>query len=445
VTDAFGHYQLVFEPEVDGGPLQVVALAKSQDPQIQVVDNTDGKAIWGAGEPLDPAGGTVDIHAQHGWTGTDYDPTQRRAAPFAILDSMYTAAHAFMAVRPVTFPPLVVNWSPENTPEIPPPGSPCTLANGCIGTSHYDPGDKQIYVLGKAGVDTDEFDSHVIVHEWGHFLEANQSRSDSPGGIHYTDDILDPRLALGEGWGDAVPAMVLPETTYADSYFSTETTLDAFGFDAETTPTPTDDPNPGPFSEMSVMRLLYDIYDSGTNESYDKVALGLGAIYDVLAGPEKGTAALTTIASVVAGLEAQGAKPAALNTLLSHYNIGPITTAFGDGDPSLRSMYLDVSSLPYSTQITLDGPADTYWSGQMRGQNRYFVFTGTVNGGQVLIRTTSSQPVAISAYHRGLLAGPTGHGVLLVPTIAGETYVAVITENGSLNGTYPVTVSLSAL
>jgi len=29
-----------------------------------------------------------------------------------------------------------------------------------------------IDVLGKAGADADEFDSHVIVHQWGHFSEA---------------------------------------------------------------------------------------------------------------------------------------------------------------------------------------------------------------------------------------------------------------------------------
>ena len=38
-------------------------------------------------------------------------------------------------------------------------------------------------------------------------------------------------------------------------------------------------PVASPFSEMSVLRVLYDLYDSGTNETFDQTALGLGPIY----------------------------------------------------------------------------------------------------------------------------------------------------------------------
>lgn len=89
---------------------------------------------------------------------------------------------------------LKVNWSVNNVPQS------GDKARGLIRTSHFAPDDNQLYILGKDGVDTDEFDTHVIAHEWGHFYQANISRSDSTGGRHGPGDVLDPRLAFGEGW-----------------------------------------------------------------------------------------------------------------------------------------------------------------------------------------------------------------------------------------------------
>ena len=54
---------------------------------------------------------------------------------------------------------------------------------------------------------TDEYDDHVVVHEWAHYFEANFSRSDSIGGDHASDNVLDIRLAFGEGFGNAYSAM----------------------------------------------------------------------------------------------------------------------------------------------------------------------------------------------------------------------------------------------
>ena len=188
-----------------------------------------------------------------------------------------------MDVRPVNLPLLKVNWSPNNVPQ---PGS---KPQGRIGTSHYSFLEKEIYVLGRAGVDTDEFDAHIIVHEWGHFFEANLSRADSPGGPHSSGDILNPRLAFGEGYGNALASILLPEPIYADTTHWSGSTLTAFGFDAESEPSITDDPNKGAFSEMSVFRLLYDLYDSGSNEAYDRASYDLGHLYDVWVRPQKST------------------------------------------------------------------------------------------------------------------------------------------------------------
>src|SRR5512133_560791 len=98
--------------------------------------------------------------------------------------------------------------------------------------------------------------------------------------------------------------MVLPETMYTDSLWS-GATLYAWGYDAETVPNPTDDPTPNAFSENAVLRAIYDLYDTPSDGAWDQVGVGLGPVYDVLAGPQKQTDALTTLASFVTALKAQ--------------------------------------------------------------------------------------------------------------------------------------------
>lgn len=442
-ADDQGNYQLTFSLGASASA-SIVALAQTTTPSILVEDNTSGNAIWAISDSVS-AGTTVkNLHATHGWNGTSFDSAKRTAAPFAILDSMYTASKAFMAVRPVNFPPLKVNWSPNNVPES------GTKSQGFIGTSHYTSQEKQIYVLGKAGVDTDEFDSHVIVHEWGHYFEDNLSRSDSPGGPHGPGDKLDPRIAFGEGYGNALAAMLLPESVYADTNWGgSNGSLTAFGFDAETAPAPTDDLVPGAFSEMSVLRLLYDLYDSGTNESYDQVGVGLGVIYDVLVGGEKTTDALTTIGSFITVLKAQpGVNAAAVDTLLAHYNMGPISTAFGTGDEGqdgLHAMYATVSALPYNnTSITLDGGYEyNTWQ-----QNQYFVFTG--NGSSITVTANSGSDVAIAAYLKGTVVGQSDNTLSGTESFnftsqLNATYVLVLTGfEKNLRSGYSVSLSIKS-
>ncbi len=435
VTDATGHYSLTFTPPASG-TLQLVALASCANPAIIVQDNTSSGAALGLSATVG-TGNSLDLRATHGWTGSSYSAADRQAAPFAILDSMYTASQAFLAVRPgVVFPTLKVNWSPNNAPQT------GTVALGQIGTSHFSPADNQIYILGKEGADTDEFDSHVIVHEWAHFFERNLSRSDSPGGPHGGGDILDPRLAFGEGYGNALAAMLLPESVYVDTVWSGGT-IRAFGFDAETAPIPTDDALPSVFSETTVMRLLYDIFDGGASESYDQVQAGLGVIYDVLIGPEKGTDALTTMASFITGLKAQaGISTAGVDALLAHYQIGPISSQWGDGDPDLAAMYTQVNAVPYSGVIQFDGGFDSNkWQ-----QNQYFVGAGT--GGQLTIKTTCTQDVDIKVFRSGTVvaaaATTSGNETVSFNSLAGVKYVVVITGYGATTGPYNVGVSITA-
>ncbi|WP_164021407.1 hypothetical protein [Pyxidicoccus trucidator] len=442
-TTEQGQYQLTYTPSCSGA-LSLVALAKTTTPDIQIEDNTDSNSVWALGDSITTTTTAKDLHAGHGWNGSGYTANRRSAAPFAILDSMYTASRAFLAVRPAAaFPALKVNWSPDNVPQ----GG--DKAAGFISTSHFSFTENEIYILGRASIDTDEFDSHVIVHEWGHYFEANLSRSDSPGGPHSSGDVLDPRLSFGEGYGNALAAMLLPESMYVDTLWAGSSGgLTAFGFDAETAPSPTDDPTPGPFSESTVMRLLYDLYDSGSNESgYDNVALGLGPIYDVLVGPQKSTEALTTIGSFIAGLRTQaGVNETAVNALLAHYDVGPVTSGFGDGDTDLRAMYNVVpNTYPHSASVSFRGGPSTFNKQQ---QNRYYVFTGT--GRMMNISASNaSEDVGIEVYQRGEVVGSAdkflaGTESVSIPTQSGTTYVLAVMGFKENSGTYSVSISITS-
>lgn len=437
-TDEDGAYTLTFEANPDD--LIVAVLARTVTPSIEVEDNTDGDAVWGMSRALADAedDGTLDLHATHGWTGTGFDPATRVAAPFAILDTMYTVTQAFTSVRTVSFPALAVNWSPDNVPQN------GNVAAGQIGTSHYSSATGEIFVLGKDGVDTDEFDSHVIAHEWTHYFEDQLARSDSPGGPHSGGDVLDPRLAFGEGLGNAIAGMSLADPLYVDTLWSGED-LSAFGIDSETQPSPSDDTSPGPFSELGVNRILYDLFDSGAGEAHDGVALGLGPIYDVLVGAQRTTSALTTIGSFITGLRAQaGVNGAAVDTLLAYYDVGAITNEWGAGDADLAGMYTTVSTIPYDGTHELIGGEDF----NKRDQNQYFVFTGT-GGTLELTASHADYDVGITLYREGTIVGQAdellvGAESFTASTQAGVTYVLVLTGFRDTAGGYEVDVTIEA-
>ncbi len=75
-------------------------------------------------------------------------------------------------------------------------------SSGQIITSNYD-GERNLWILGDENGDTDEFDDHIIIHEWAHYFEDQFSRADNIGGSHSLGDALDIRVAFGEGWGNA--------------------------------------------------------------------------------------------------------------------------------------------------------------------------------------------------------------------------------------------------
>ncbi|QEA13589.1 hypothetical protein [Comamonas flocculans] len=246
---------------------------------------------------------TQDLHAASGWTGDGYGQA-RAAAPFAILDQFYSAIEKMRAVDPsVAFPPMNTYWSIHNRPA---PGEP---ALGEITTSHWQSaGDTPgLYILGKEDVDTDEYDTGVVVHEWGHYFESRLSRSDSTGGPHGGGDMLDMRLAFGEAWGNALAGMVREDPLYIDTSDPGQAVT---GLVMDLDAIPGYEPR-GWFNEASVQTLLY--------KASRAPQLGFDDIYRVMTGPQKSTPAFTSLFSFASYLrEAAGPEGrAVLDALLA--------------------------------------------------------------------------------------------------------------------------------
>ena len=257
------------------------------------------------------------------------------------------------------FPPLNVNWSVNNV------AIQGDVSLGQITTSHYT--DSNLYILGDADSDTDEYDDHVVTHEWGHYYEDKFSRSDNIGGSHGADDYLDIRVAFGEGWGNAFSAMALDDPIYFDTYDVSQAS--GFFFDIESGTSTTR----GWYSESSIERILYDIYDQ-TDDGSDSLSFGFAPIHQVFTGAEKVTPAFTSIFTFITALKAEnGADVGIIDAIVSSENIATITDIYGTGRTNLSSYY------PYK-DITLGSPlaiglSDQYGTYNKLSNRKYIRFT----------------------------------------------------------------------
>ena len=313
VTDANGDYS-VQAPSNSNVSIRVRAELKQTGAQswdTTIVDNTNGQAIYTLSSSSIATGAqaniTQNLNAASGWGGSSYTST-RAAAPFHILDRVYEITQRLVAVdASLTLTPLKINWSVNNVAQS------GDRTQGQIGTSFYSSG--QIYLLGAANSDTDEYDGHVIIHEWGHYFEDNAARSDSVGGPHGGGDRLDMRVAFGEGFGNAWSGIITDDPFYRDSFGNSQG--QGFSINVENNSVT----NQGWFNESSVQSIIYDIYDS-TNDGSDNINLGLQPIYDTLVGKQKNTEAFTSIFSFMTFMkEDNAANVAGLNSLLTGQNI----------------------------------------------------------------------------------------------------------------------------
>ena len=372
LLDAAGNYALT----VDSG-IEVRLRIKSQllsnttaKWNFSVTDNTQSNQLYALQGSLASSGTnsrqTRNLHAPHGWTGQSYGNV-RAAAPFAILDTVYLAAQSFVQIDPdIEFPKLEIRWSPENKTVI------GNKALGQIGTSAYFPeiDDGTIYLLGEESRDTDEYDPHVILHEWGHYFEHRMSRTDSLGGLHSLNDRLDPRVAFSEAWGNALSAILLDDPIYRDSSGSLQSS--GFSFNLETGQYA----NPGWFSEASIGAIIYDIFDE-TSDGVDRLSAGLAPLYTVMRSETyKEGPVFATIFALAEGMRREFPDTAlALGALLEAQLISG-EGANGNGESNSGAIR---SALPVYKEIRLNGAAAQLCSVDDAGLhnklgNREFIF-----------------------------------------------------------------------
>lgn len=286
-TDELGNYQLKVPNHT---PMCMVVraellrndVAARWDVKVRNPDNNGVHAFVFNGFDSGSENFNKNYHLSSGWVGDNSSGSYakpRASGPFAILDSIYDALVMAEKADPkfVIFPPLKVYWKAGYVPSPP--------------TSFYSSADVSIHILGDENADTDEFDGHVVAHEWAHYFEDQLSRSDSIGGAHNGADHLDIRVALGEGFGNAVSALATNDRYYRDSHSANQQR--GFRIDVEANDAT------GWYNESTVMGLIYDIADSN-NEFGDFVSGDFSDLYRAMTSPAyRNQASYTSIFSLL--------------------------------------------------------------------------------------------------------------------------------------------------
>lgn len=281
-----------------------------------------------------------------GFNATGAVTGTRASAPFAILDTVYQGVQTILGAAPTTnFPTLVLDWEASN------PAGETFFTVDVIGGNLV----QYIVLSAEVAADTDEFDQHVIAHEFGHYVEFNYSRADNIGGGHGLGDKLDIRTAFGEGFGYAFAAIVLNDPVAKDTAIQ-GTTRFTSRFDVDDNPPAPGDPSGCWCSESSVWSILWDIFDPGP-EANDAVTLGFTPIWSVLTNGQKNTPALTSIFSFIAALKAANTtSAAAIDTLVAAQNITSATMdAFGSTETHTPTGVPTIAALPVYTTATVGG------------------------------------------------------------------------------------------
>ncbi len=152
--------------------------------------------------------------------------------------------------------------------------NPGSYYQGSPVASFYIKGTSRLFILGGVNgdvnfTDTDHFDNSIIAHEYFHFLEDNYSVSDSPGGSHNGNQLLDPRLAWSEGVAQFFQAVMTNISRVIDTVGNNNGASSVI-VDYSVELSENDIPirsNEGEFREFSIARLLWDSYDDTVGEA----------------------------------------------------------------------------------------------------------------------------------------------------------------------------------
>jgi hypothetical protein len=367
---------------------------------FRVVDNTNSDAIYtldGAVLSSGSANSQRNLHAASGWTGAGYG-NPRAAAPFAILDTILVGKDlALSGDSAIDFPPMDIHWSENNVTTVGADGS-TDLATGEIGSSRFIFGEGMV-LLGAEDSDTEEYDRHVILHEFGHYLELHLGRSDSIGGPHALGDRLDLRVAYSEGLATALAALALDDSLYRDTLGNQQ--AGAFTFSVENYGGATR----GWFSEVSVQELIYDLVDTANSagDRNDAFSYPFSTVWAAMTGAVAASTAVTSIFPFLNAIKsANPADQLALDVFADGQNISTVLTDFGDSETNDAGNNTDVLPIYTDLQVNDFSPVnvcsiDAFTSGASGSSNklssrRFIRFTPPLAGNVTITAIATTIP-----------------------------------------------------
>jgi hypothetical protein len=297
------------------------------------------------------------------------DYTQpRAAATYAILDSICEAVDTVLQVdSAIQLPLLTLHWSTLNNSAQ--AENDTSIAEGDIGGAFFrqsivtNGGNiiarlNDIYLLGDEDNNTDEYDSHVITHEFAHYLSSNFSRYDALGGEHALGDHLDMRLAFEEGWADAFSGIALNSASifladdpknYRNSLGFDQGNVSRFNLDSNNRDVV------GWYSEASVFSIIYNLFDDN-NDAFDTVSLGFTPIFEVLMSNNYlNSNSLTSIYTFINRLKQSVTEDTAIDTLVFSQDIDRIVDDFGSNEDSNNNDVAGADDVsPVYTELALN-------------------------------------------------------------------------------------------
>jgi hypothetical protein len=140
---------------------------------------------------------------------------------------------------------------------------------GSTNGTYYDRSVNSIFLLGQTS-DPDEYDDDIVLHEIGHWITANFSKDDTPGGPHTIVEQLDPRLSWSEGFAHYWSAAVRQFAGYpfptlqVDNFGSGHSTFDIEGPSVPSQAIMAT-------NELAVVAILWDIIDTVDEGGFDGV------------------------------------------------------------------------------------------------------------------------------------------------------------------------------
>ncbi len=264
-TDSNGQFSIQLPNNGSTVNLKINTLADNSFLKAYVLNNPTSNQFYSLSTPVVLDGtksiGTLTARANGSVIGAAYHILDQVLKANDYLRAQTSNCQmTFATCTPFTVAPMVkIYWSKGVNP-----GSYFGIAP----LSFYIPDRDELYILGGINgdvdsSDTDHFDNSIILHEYGHFLEDVYSKTDSPGGAHNGNTILDPRLAWGEAWANYFQASVTGVWVYRDTFGTPEGTPGVF-FNENLESGTLDNASvlgEGNFREFSITRALVDFTD----------------------------------------------------------------------------------------------------------------------------------------------------------------------------------------